>query len=146
MKDEKGDVNHVAESKKIGAEKLPGELTDEEFKFYNDECARLAIKHGVSKVHSVVSFDKETNKRRVCYLKEPNYDTKILIMDKAMTIGVYSAANSLRIACVLKEESDPITYGDSPECDSYKLAATDESLLMTNRVIDQFKKKSKTMK
>ena len=42
-------------------------------------------------------------------------------MDKMTSIGVYMGANELREACTLKEYSDPLTYGDSPECDPYKM-------------------------
>jgi hypothetical protein len=122
-------------------EALKPELTEEEIKAYDDRAEELAKQKGVSKVHPVVQIDPDTLERKVCYLSEPNYLTKIRVMDKATTIGIYTAADELREACLLREASDPITYGEAPECDRYKLGATDYALTMVTRLQNQFKKK-----
>ena len=121
--------------------KLTAELSDDEFKMYSDKADLLAVSKNVSKVHPVVQIDPDTLERKVCYLSEPNYVTKLTVMDKALTVGPYIAGEELRQACVIKEESDAITYGDSPECDRYKLGVVDYCILMVRRLQNQFKKK-----
>lgn len=117
-------------------------LSDDEIKQYADKAADLAKKYGVSVVHPVVQIDKENGfKRAVCYLKEPNYVTKVRLMDKATSVGVYSAGEELREICLLKEDSDPITYSDSPESDAYKMGAVDFAISLIRRLQNQFKKK-----
>ncbi len=117
------------------------QLTDEEIKFYAEKAEELAKQHNVSKVHPVVQFERVTFARKVCYLKEPNYLTKIRVMDKATSLGVYTAAEELRELSVIKEESDPITYSESFESDDYKLGIVDYCLSMVQRLQNQFKKK-----
>lgn len=116
-------------------------LSDEERKEYADKAEALARQKAVSKVHPVVQIDPDSLERKVCYLSEPSYATKIRVMDKATTIGIYTAADELREACLIKEASDPITYGEAPECDRYKLGVTDYALTMVTRLQDMFKKK-----
>ena len=116
-------------------------LSEEEIAEYQQKAEALANQKAVSKVHPVVQIDPDTLNRHVCYLTEPNYHTKIRVMDKATTLGVYTAADELREACLIRDASDPITYGDSPECDRYKLGVTDYALTMVTRLQNQFKKK-----
>lgn len=116
-------------------------LTPEEATKYSDAAKLLEKKYSVSKVHPVVQIHPDTFNRTVCFLKEPNYATKLRVMDKATTEGVYTAADELRVACLLREESDPITYGEGPECDDYKMGVTDYALTMVKRLQNQFKKK-----
>lgn len=121
--------------------KFPPELTKEENLMYAEAAEQLAKKHNVSKVHPIVQIVPETFERVVCYITEPNYITKVRVMDKATTIGVYSAAEEMRQACLLPEPSDPISYGESPECDRFKMGVLDECLTMIKRLQNQFKKK-----
>ena len=97
------------------------QLTEEEIKAYEDRAAALAKEYNVSQVHVCVQVTPETLERRACYIKEPNFMTKLTVMGKMVRVDMYVAANELREACIIKEASDPITYGDSPECDPYKL-------------------------
>ena len=122
-------------------EKLTAELTDIELKSYSDKAEELAKKVGVSKVFPVVQVNPDGFQRAVCYLSEPNYSTKIRVMDKATSSGIYTAADELREAIVLKEYSDAITYSDTPDSDPYKMGVTDFCLGMINRYQNQFKKK-----
>lgn len=121
--------------------KFEPKLTDEETKFYDDKCSELEKRESVSKVHVVVQMDPGTFERKACYLTEPNYLTKIRVMDKATTSGVYTAADELREACVLKDVSDAITYSEAPESDRYKMGVVDYCLTMITRLQNQFKKK-----
>ena len=116
-------------------------LTDDEQKHYQDIANTLAAAKAISKVHVVVQIEPETLVRKVCYLTEPNYQTKISVMDKAVTIGVYRAAEELREISVIKESSDAITFGESSECDRYKLGVVDYCMGMVTRLQNQFKKK-----
>jgi len=137
------------QNSQIGTEeknKLTPELTDEEFAFYKQKAESLAVKYGVSKVHPVVAIDPDTFERVVCYIKEPNYDTKIRVMDKVQQIGGFSAGEELRQICTLKEESDPITYSDTSASDKYKMGILDECMSMITKIQNQFKKKSKSLK
>ena len=120
---------------------LTPELTEQESADYQETADQLAKNLGISKVHIVVQIDPVTLERKVCYLKEPNYLTKIRVMDKATTLGVYTAAEELRELSVIKESSDAITYSDTPESDRYKLGVVDYCLGMVTRLQNQFKKK-----
>jgi hypothetical protein len=121
--------------------KLTAELTDEEIQAYSDKADMLAKEKNISKVHPIVQINPDTLERKVCYISEPNYVTKLAVMDKSITVGPYIAGEELRQACLIKEASDPITYGDSPECDRYKLGVVDYCILMVKRLKNQFKKK-----
>lgn len=120
---------------------LTPELTQEEIVNYEEKSKEIANKRGFSKVHPVVQIDPETLERKVCYLSEPNYFTKLALMDKAVQLGPYIAGEEMRNVCIIKEESDLITYGDAPECDSYKMGVVDYCLTMVSRIQNQFKKK-----
>lgn len=122
------------------------ELTEKETEYYEARADELAKQYNVSKVHPIVTIDFDTQERHVCYLKEPLYDTKIRVLDKVQQIGAFSAGEELRRACVLTKESDPVTYGDTPECDRYKMCAVDEAMSMIRKFQNQFKKKSKKQK
>lgn len=121
--------------------KLTAELTEEELKQYEERAAELAKQYSVSKVHPVVQINPETLERTVCYLKEPNYMTKLVIMDKAVSLGIFAAGEELRSSCIIKEASDPITYGDGPLSDEYKMGVVDYCITMNKRLTNQFKKK-----
>ncbi len=129
------------ETKKTEA--LGPELTDDELKDYQARANELSKTHNEGReVHPVVQIDKDRNFARfVCFLKEPNYTTKLRLMDKAATSGVYSAGDELRELCTIKEASDAITYSDAPESDRFKLGVVDFAIGMVNRLTNQFKKK-----
>lgn len=122
-------------------EKLTAELTDAEIKHYDEAAKAIATSKNISKVHVVVQIDPDTLERKACFLSEPNYQTKISVMDKAANIGSYRAAEELREISVIKDSSDAITYSDSPESDVYKLGVVDYCLGMVSRLQNQFKKK-----
>lgn len=121
--------------------KLTPELTEAEMSAFEKKAEELASIHRVSKVTPVVFIEPDTLKRVVAYVKEPNYPTKVRVMDKMVTTGSYSAADELREACLIKEESDPLTYGEGPECDSPKLGVTTHMLSVVKVMQNQFKKK-----
>ena len=100
---------------------LTAELSEQEIQQYEDKCVVLAKENNVPKVHACVIITPDTLERQVCYIKEPNFVTKINVLNKMTTLGVYPGANELREACIIKEASSPLTYGESPECDPYKI-------------------------
>lgn len=120
---------------------LPAELTAEEVASYEAKCQELATKYNVPKVHVCVQFKPETNERVVSYIQEPNYPTKLHLMDKSGERGMHWAGEELRSICQLKEESDSLTYGDAYECDKYKLGVAQFCLGIITIALNQFKKK-----
>lgn len=129
----------------IGVEETPEKITEiltaKEIAVYDEKAHQLQKELNVSKVHVVVQVDPDTFERAVCYLKEPNYLTKIRVMDKATSLGVYTAAEELRELSVIKEHSDNITYSEHHQSDKYKMGVVDYCLGMINRLQNQFKKK-----
>lgn len=117
-------------------------LNDEEIAMYDNAAKGIAAKRSIHKVHPVVLMDPDDKwKRYVAYVSEPNYSTKISILNKSSQLGPWPAADEMREACILKEDSDPITYGESPECDRYKLGVTEYCMGIVSRFQNQFKKK-----
>ena len=114
---------------------LTEQLTAEEIQAYEDKCTALAEQNNVSKVHACVIVTPNTFERQVCFLKDPNFSTKLNVLNKMATLGVYPGANELREACTIKDASSPLTYGDSPECDSYKLGVVNFCM----GIIDSYK-------
>jgi hypothetical protein len=122
-------------------QQLSKTLTEEELLHYEKKASEIcSTLQGCSKVHPIVMIVPGTLERKVCYLREPTYDTKIRVMDKSITIGFFSAGEELRQSCVIKEHSDSITYGDGPECDRFKMGVVDECVGMVRRLENQFKK------
>ncbi len=116
-------------------------LTEQEREEIEKKAIELASKHNVSKVHYYVhvAHDRD-NERIVAYVTEPNYLTKIALMDKARTIGLNMAADELRLICQLREESHPLTYGEHSECDKYKLGVSQMCIGVIDIALDMIKK------
>lgn len=123
------------------SKKLTPELTVAEIKMYDETAAELAKQKNVSKVHPVVQMDPVTFERKVCYIQEPNYITKVTVLNKATQTGPWIAADELRELATIKEASDAITFGESADCDRYKLGITEYCMGIVSRLQNQFKKK-----
>lgn len=100
--------------------KLTNKLTEEEVKAINEKCEKLAEENKVSKVYACVLFKPDFT-RVISYVSEPKFLDKVALMDKAFQYGPYQAANDIRELYLIKEYSDPLTFGETPECDPYKL-------------------------
>lgn len=100
---------------------LTEKLTEEEIASYDEKCTELAKRENVSKVHCCVIVTPDTFERRACFIREPNFPTKLNVLGKMVNVGIYPASDELREACTIKDASDPLTYGESSECDDYKL-------------------------
>jgi hypothetical protein len=120
---------------------LTKELSQDELDSYQLRSEEIAKELNVSKVHPVVFINPTSFERSVCYLSEPNFPTKLAIMDKALMLGVYQAGEELMRACVVKEHSDSVTYSEHPSSDEYRMGVIDYCLKMINRYQNQFKKK-----
>ena len=116
-------------------------LSDEEISVYEETASQLAKQKNVSKVHPVVLMFPPAWDRKVCYITEPNYMTKVSVLNKASQIGPWIAAEELREICTIREASDAITYSESPESDMYKLGIVEYCMNMVTRLQNQFKKK-----
>jgi hypothetical protein len=120
---------------------LTAELTAEEKQGYDDKCIALATQYNVPVVHCCVIITPVTFERCVCYLKEPNFMTKLTTLSKMTRSGIQLAANELREACLIKEVSDPITYGESWECDPYKIGVVNFCMGLIDAYNNVFDKK-----
>jgi hypothetical protein len=109
---------------------------------YEAKCVELAEKYNVPKVYVCVQFKigDEERERIVSYIKEPDYMTKLVAMDKAGTHGMHLAAEELRMVNILQEESHPLTYGDSIECEPYKLGVAQFCLDIIKIALNVLKK------
>lgn len=124
-----------------GEGNYPEEMSDAENEMYEARAAVLATEHKTPKVHIVVQMDPETFERSVCYLTEPSYAVQLSVLSKLKEIGTYIAIDELREACVIKEASDPITYGESPVSNRYKLGITQYLIPQIRLLNNQYKKK-----
>jgi hypothetical protein len=126
----------MAETKEITG------LSDEQRAEMEEKAKVLATQLSVPKVHPLAFYNPETKTFVECYLKEPNYMTKLVILDKVMSHGIHIASEDLRQACVLTDHSDPLTYSDAPQSDPFKLGVLDYiAKSMIDTYVDQFKKK-----
>lgn len=98
-------------------------ISEDEIVQYEAKCKELATKHGVSQVHCCIQLrtDDGSNDRIVSYIKEPNYVTKLALMDKAAVVGPMNAAEDFRNMCLIREESDRLADSDDERYDQYKL-------------------------
>lgn len=123
-------------------ELLEPQLTDLEREQYEQKAAELAKECGVPKVYVSVQINRDNgNERIVSYIKEPNYMTKLHLMDKATALGSHQAGDEFREMCQIKEHSHPLTHSDHPEADKYKLGVVQRCLEIITMVLDEFKKK-----
>lgn len=121
---------------------LPIELTEKEVQSFEDKCVELEKKYQCSKVHVCVQMKTDgTNERVVSYFKEPSFFDKLALMSKVREDNQYIVANELREIYQLKEDSHPLTYGDSHECEEYKLGVVTKCIEIITMVRDRFKKK-----
>lgn len=120
----------------------PLQLTEEQRAEMEEKAKALAIQFNVPKVHPLAFYNPDTKTFVECYLKEPNYMTKLVILDKVMSHGIHIASEDLRQACVITEHSDPITFSDAPQSDPFKLGVLNYiSAEMVSTYTNQFKKK-----
>ncbi len=113
----------------------------EEIEAWGKYADQLALAKGFSKVHVCLQVDPKTFERKVCLIQHPNFTTQLSIMDKMTQMGLFMGANDLRESCLMKEESDAITYGDSMECEPYKMGVVSFCVGIIETIRGQYKKK-----
>jgi hypothetical protein len=111
-------------------------MTNEEIQARANE---LSLKHQ-TKVHPLVFSTEGSDEQIIGYIKEPPRFVKLRVMDKGLTAPV-SAASEIVDSYLLKEESDPRIYSESPDNDKYYIGATLEAYNMVTLAVNQFKKK-----
>lgn len=121
---------------------LPPELTPEEVAEIEANSVELAKTHQCGKVHAYVGIrSSHGNERVIAYIKEPNFQTKLGLMDKAAALGMHQAADELRQFCLLTEESHPLTKTEHPEGDPFKLGVVMKCLEIIEYSVNALKKK-----
>lgn len=120
---------------------LTVQLSEQESAAYVKRAAELAEQHKCAKVHPVVFIHPQTKVRSVAYLMEPNFQTKLAIMDKSLMLGVYQAGEELMRLSIIKEASDECMYNEHPQYDDYRMGVVDFCLTMVGRFQNQLKKK-----
>lgn len=115
-------------------------MTDKETQAIEAKCLELAAKYDTPRVHPYIS-EQEGQKPVIAFIKEPTYIQKMYAMDKLNSIGMLSAGDELRDILTIKEESDPITYGDTWQSDKYKLGIATLCITILEFAQNDFKKK-----
>lgn len=120
----------------------PKGVTDEMRQEAEQRAETIREKEGLVKVYPLIFWNPEADAPVYCFLKEPDYQAKLAILDRVTTHGVYSAAEYMRQLCTLTDHSDAISHGDTPQSDPYKLGVV--AFIRDNLVTvysDQYKKK-----
>lgn len=119
------------------------EISEDEIKQYEEKCVELAKAVGASKVHCCIQLRRDDGSfdRIVTYIKEPNYMTKLALMDKAAMVGPMNAGEEFRLLCLLKEHSNPLAHSENEEYDKYKLGVTKFCVEIIELAQNEFKKK-----
>lgn len=122
---------------------LTSKLSPEELENYNRIAGEIAKREGAIKVHPVVLMDPVTFERIVAYIKEPNYMTKVAVMNKMSLQGPFIASMDLVEACLLKTDSDPRTYSETEteEVHRAKLGVLNFCSELVKVLKDQYAKK-----
>jgi hypothetical protein len=102
----------------------------------NIKAAELSKEFGVT-VHAICFMgpDKENI---VGFIKEPSRIVKYRFLDKAMS--PMSAAVELLEALLIKKDSDPKIYSESPDDDLYNIGAATSCAALINVSTDMLKK------
>lgn len=116
--------------------KTPTELTPAQVA--GAKATELTIKMNCL-VKPILFFDEKTNTTLVGYIKEPNRMTKLRMLDKAV-LGSYTASAEVYDAILIKEESDPRLYSESPEDDKCYFGGVQATFALVEILQNQLKK------
>lgn len=111
-------------------------MTREEIAAKADELSKTL---GV-KVHPIVFKETEDGPEIVGYIKEPSRLVKLRMLDKTL-LGPYTAAAEVLETILIKGESDPRIFSESPEHDKIYLGAVMAAYETVRTSVDQYKKK-----
>jgi hypothetical protein len=104
------------------------------------KAAEISARLGV-KVHPLIFRDEETSTDVIGFMREPNRVTKLRVLDKSITVGVFSASAELYDAVIIKEESDSRLFSELSSDDKLVLGATMAAYDLIKTSVNQFKKK-----
>lgn len=103
------------------------------------KAEELSVKHNC-KVTPIVFHDEEKNEDIIGFMRMPSRNTKMRMLDKAMTAPL-SGAGELFEAVLIIEESDPRFLSEDPECDKYYAGGATAAFAMVEIAVNTFKKK-----
>ncbi|RYD54883.1 MAG: hypothetical protein EOP56_18110 [Sphingobacteriales bacterium] len=109
-----------------------------DFKAIKAKAEELTAKHGTT-VHPLVFIEPLSKEQVVGYVKEPTRQVKMYAMDK-MHASPSTAGVTIFESGLIKEESDPRLYTESPDNDKYYLGAIREVVNLVTVAINQLKK------
>lgn len=93
-----------------------------------------------TKVHPLVFMASGEEDPVIGFVKEPNRQVKLAVLDKTL-VGMYSAAAEMLDVIILKEHSDPRITSENPEHDKYYLGATMAAYELIKLAVNQIDKK-----
>lgn len=100
------------------------DLTPEEESFYKKRCEELCKEHNTINVHCYVSAQRGADGNRVVgYFKEPSFETKLIILDKANQFTPLLAAHELMQATLIREASSVEITSELPTFDAFRIGA-----------------------
>lgn len=107
------------------------------------KASEIAKEKGISKVHIFATINPDNGQVVHAFLSEPNFATKLRTMDFMTRAGggIFSAAEQLCEAVLIKDHSHPLTYGAGSECDKFKLGVITKCTELIEYTVDQYKKK-----
>lgn len=116
----------------------PTTMTTEEIQAKAEEISkRLGCK-----VHPLVfQVDEQGSDKVVAFVREPSRIVKQRALDATFQKGPITAGGELFEAVLIKEDSDPRVYVESPENDKFYLGASAACMELVKTSVDQFKKK-----
>ena len=100
------------------------DLTPEEEAFYKQRCEELCKAHNTINVHCYVSAQRGADGNRVVgYFKEPSFETKLIILDKANQFTPLLAAHELMQSTLIREASSVEITSELPTFDPFRIGA-----------------------
>lgn len=122
----------------MSTEILKVDPTPQEIAEAKIEEIKAALK--IDTVYPLIFKDEATGEDIFGYMKEPPRFVKLRILDKSMQ-GMFTAAQELLEAVLLKEYSSPRIYSDRPQDDEFNIGATMAAYELVKASVNQFKKK-----
>jgi hypothetical protein len=107
------------------------------------EAKRLEVSKALNgaRVHLLVFEENEEDGQVVGFLKEPNLNMKIRVLDNIGSEKLISTGSTLLESIIIKEYSDSRIYDRHPDHDQYYLGATTEAIAICKVARNVVKKK-----
>ncbi len=128
-------------------ENLTPTLTNDEVLASEQKAIEIAKEKGVPRVHPFIFIHQSTYRRIHAFLREPTLTEKVYALDNVSRVGMNTAALMLSEQLVIKEHTDQLVYGDTFECEPYKLGVMQGVIERIIEVyVDQYNVTKKNMK